>query len=146
MFIDRWMGQEDVVYVCNRILLSHKNEWNWVICSDVDGPNKVCHNSEVSQKEKKILYTNAYTLKILYTLCIMHNIWMWELDYKVSWVLKNWCFWTMVLEKTLESLLDYKEIKSVSPKGNQSWICIGRTDAEAEAPILWPPDAMNWLI
>ena len=70
---------------------------------------------------------------------------MWELDYKESWVLKNWCFWTVVLEKTLESPLDCK-IKPVNPKGNQSWIFIGRTDAEAEAPILWPPDAKNWLI
>ena len=71
---------------------------------------------------------------------------MWELDYKESWVPKNWCFWTVVLEKTLESLLDCKEIQLVHPKGNQSWIFIGRTDAEAEAPILWPPDAKNWLI
>ena len=71
---------------------------------------------------------------------------MWESDYKESWALKNWCFWTLVLEKTLESSLDWKEIKPVNPKGNQSWIFIGRTDAEAEAPILWPPDAKNWLI
>ena len=67
---------------------------------------------------------------------------MWELDYKESWALKNWCFWTVVLEKTLESPLDIKEIQ---PKENQSWIFIGRTDAEAEIPILWPPDAKNWL-
>ena len=73
------------------------------------------------------------------------NVWMWELDYKESWVPKNWCFWTMVLEKTLESPLDCKEIQLVNPKGNQSWIFIGRTDAEVEAPILWPPDAKNWL-
>ena len=71
--------------------------------------------------------------------------WMWELDYKEGWALKNWCFWTVVLEKTLESPLDYKEIKSVHPKGNQSWIFIGRTDAEDESPILWPPDGKNWL-
>ena len=72
--------------------------------------------------------------------------WSWELDYKESWALKNWCFGTVVLEKTLESPLDYKEIKPVNPKGKQSWIFIGRTDAEAEAPILWPPDAKNQLI
>ena len=72
--------------------------------------------------------------------------WMWELDYKESWALKNWCFWTVVLEKTLESSLDCKEIQLVHSKGNQSWIFIGRTDAEAEAPILWPPDGQNWLI
>ena len=71
---------------------------------------------------------------------------MWELDYKESWVQKNWCFWTVVLEKTLEGPLDCKEIKPVNPKGNQSWIFIGRTDAEAETPILWPPDAKSWII
>ena len=70
---------------------------------------------------------------------------MWELDHKESWVPKNWCFWTVVLEKTLESPLDWKEIKPVNPKGNQLWIFIGRTDAEAETPILWPPDEKNWL-
>ena len=69
---------------------------------------------------------------------------MWELDYKESWVWKNWCFWTVVLEKTLESPLDCREIQPVHPKGNQSWIFIGRTDAEAA--ILWPPDAKNWVI
>ena len=74
------------------------------------------------------------------------HVWMWELEYKESWVLKNWCFWTVVLEKTLESSLDCKEIKPVNPKGNQSWIFIGTTDAEAEAPILCLPDAKNWLI
>ena len=71
---------------------------------------------------------------------------MWELDYKESWMLKNWCFWTVVLEKTLESPLDCKELKPFSPKGNQSWIFIGRTDAEAETSILWLSDAKNWLI
>ena len=74
------------------------------------------------------------------------HVWTWELDHKESWALKNWCFWTVVLERTLESPLDCKEIKPVNPKGSQSWIFIGRTDAEAEAPILWPPDAKNWLI
>ena len=71
---------------------------------------------------------------------------MWELDYKESWAQKNWCFWTMVLEKTLESPLDYREIQPVNPKVNQSWIFIGRTDAEAEVLILWPPDTKNQLI
>ena len=74
------------------------------------------------------------------------HVWMWELDHKESWVLKNWCLWTVVLEKTLESPLDCKEIKPVNPKGDQHWIFIGRTDAEAEAPVLWPPDSKNWLI
>ena len=71
---------------------------------------------------------------------------MWELDHKESWVLRNWCFWTVVLEKTLESPLDCREIQPVHPKGDQSWILIGRTDAEAETPILWPPDVKKWLI
>ena len=74
------------------------------------------------------------------------HVWMWELDYKESWVLKNWCFWTVMLEKTLESPLECKEIQPVHSKANQSWIFIGRTDAEVEAPIVWPPDAKNWLI
>ena len=71
---------------------------------------------------------------------------MWELDYKESWAQKNWCFWIVVLEKILESPLDCKEIRPVHPKGNQSWIFIGRTDADSEAPILWPPDAKKWLV
>ena len=75
-----------------------------------------------------------------------NHVWIWELHCKESWAPKNWCFWTMMLDKTLESHLDSKEIKPVNPKGNQSWIFIGRTDAEAEAPILWPPDVKNWLI
>ena len=74
------------------------------------------------------------------------HIWMWELDHKESRALKNWCFWTVVLEKTLESPLDYKEIQPLNPQGNQSWIFTEKTDAEAEAPILWPPDVKNWLI
>jgi len=74
------------------------------------------------------------------------RLWMWELDHKEGWVLKDWCFWTMILEKALESSLDCNDIKPVNLKGNQSWIFIGRTDAEAEAPILWPPDVKSWLI
>ena len=74
------------------------------------------------------------------------HVWMWELDYKESWALKNLCFWTVVLEKTLENPLDCKEIQPVNPKGNQSWIFIGRTDAEAETPIVWSLDAKNQLI
>ena len=74
------------------------------------------------------------------------HVWIWELDYKESWAPKNWCFWTLVLEKTLESPLDCKEIQPVHPKGDESWVFTGRTDAEAETPILWPPDAKIWLI
>ena len=75
-----------------------------------------------------------------------HHVWMWELHYKESWVLKNWCFWTVLLEKTPESPLDCKEMEPVHTKGNQSWVFTGRSDAEAETAILWPPDAKSWLI
>jgi len=74
------------------------------------------------------------------------HVWMWELDLKEIWVPKNWCFWTIVLEKTLKSPLGCKEIKPVNPKGNQPWIIIGRTDAETKAPILWSPDEKSWLL
>ena len=74
------------------------------------------------------------------------HVWMLELDYKESWALKNWCFWTVVLEKTLESPLDCKEIQPVHLEEDQSWVFIGRTDAEAETPVLWPPHAKSWLI
>ena len=74
------------------------------------------------------------------------HVWIWQLDYKENWALKNWCFWTVGLEKTLESPLDSKEIQPVNPKGDQSWIFIGRTDAKAEAPLLWPPDEKSRLI
>ena len=87
----------------------------------------------------KLLYSQSYGFS-------SSHVWMWELDHKEDWMLKNWCSWTVVLEKTLESPLDCKETKPVNPKGNQSWIFIGRTDAKAEAPILWPADAKNWLI
>ena len=74
------------------------------------------------------------------------HVWMWELDHKESWALKNRCFWIVVLQKILESPWEYEEFKPVNPKENLSWIFIGRTDAKAEGPILWPPDAKNWLI
>ena len=73
------------------------------------------------------------------------QVWMWEMDHKEGWAPKNWCLWTVVLEKTLENPLDSKQIKPVNPEGNPPWIFIGRTDAEAEVSILWPPDAKSWL-
>ena len=85
-------------------------------------------------------------LKIQTTGFSISHVWMWELDHKESWVPKNWCFWTMVLQKILESPLDFKKIQPVHPKGNQSWIFTGRNEAETEIPILWPPDAKKWLI
>ena len=96
-------------------------------------------------KKQRYHFTNKGPYSQSYDFSSSH-VWIWELDYKESRVLKNWCFWTVVLEKSLESPLDYKEIQPVHPKGDQSWVFIGRTDAEAEAPILWPPDAKNWLI
>ena len=93
------------------------------------------------------MVTTAMKLKDAYSLAFSSShVWMWELDYKESLVLKNWCFWTVVLEKTVESLLDCKEIQPVHPKGDQSWVFIGRIDIEAEAPVLWPPDVKSWLI
>ena len=74
------------------------------------------------------------------------HVWLWELGHKESWEPKNWCIWTVVLEKTVESHLDCKSIQSVYPKGNQSWIFIGRTDVEAETPVLWPSDVKSWLL
>ena len=90
------------------------------------------------------LPTKVRLVKAMVFLVVMYGC--WELDYNESWVPKNWCFWTVVLEKTLESPLDCKEIQPVHPKGNQSWVFTGRTDVEAETLILWPPDAKSWLI
>ena len=91
------------------------------------------------------LPTKAHLVKAM--VFFSSHVWMWELDHKEGWVPKNWCsFWAVVLWKTLESPLDCKEIRPVNPTGNQSWLFIGMTDAEAEAPILWPPDVKNWLI
>ena len=96
-------------------------------------------------KKQKHYFANKGPSSQSYDFSSSH-IWMWGLDYKESWVLKNWCFWPVVLEKTLESPLHWKEIKPVNSQKNQSWIFIGRTDAKAEAPILWPSDAKHWLI
>ena len=93
---------------------------------DITLPGKVCI-------DKAIIFSSS---------CL----WMWELDHREGWALKSWCFWTVVLEKTLESPSDSKEIKPVNPKGNQPWIFIGGTDAEAKALILWPPDVKSWLV
>ena len=96
-------------------------------------------------KKQRHYFANKCPYSQSYVFSSSH-VWMWELDHKEGWVPKNWWFWTVVLEKTLESPLDWKEIKLVNPKGNQSWIFIGRIDAEAEAPILWPPHVKSRLI
>ena len=106
---------------------------------------KAMTNLESILKSKRHYFANKGPSSQSYGFSSSH-VWMWELDYKEIWAPKNWCFWIVVLEKTLESPLDCKKIQPVHPKGDQSWIFIGITDAEAETPILWPPDAKNWLI
>ena len=104
---------------------------------------KAMTNLESILKAETLLYQQR---SISSKLCFLQgHVWIWELVYKETWAPQNWCFWTVVLEKTLESPLDCKEIQPVHPKGNQSWIFIGRTDVEAEIPILWWPDAKCWL-
>ena len=97
-----------------------------------------CINNQRHHFTDKGLYSQSYGFS-------SSRVWIWELDHKEGWALKNWCFQTVVLEKTLESPLNSKEIKPVNPKENQPWIFFGRTDVEVEAPILWPPDTKSWL-
>ena len=101
---------------------------------------KLMINLDSILKSRDITDKGLYSQSCGFSSC---HVWMWEPDYKESWALKNWCFWTVVLEKTLESPLGCKEIQPVHPKENQSWIFIGRTDVEAETPILWPPDVKD---
>ena len=98
----------------------------------------------VLKSENITLSTKVYIVETL--VFFSSHVQMWELDHKEGWVLMNWCFWIVVLEKTLENPLDCKEIKPVNPKGNQLWIFTGRTGAKAEATIFWPPDMKNWFI
>ena len=115
---------------------SHENKRHLLLRRKVMTPRQ-CIKKQRHYFVNKGLYSQSYGFS-------NSQVWMWELDYKESWALKNWCFWTVVLVKTLESPLDSKEIKPVNPKGNQHWIFIGRSDVEPL--ILWPPDAKNWLI
>ena len=105
---------------------------------------KVMTNLDSILKSRDIYFANKGPSSQDYGFSSSH-VWIWELDYEESWALKNWGFWTVVLEKTLESPLDCKEIQPVHPKGNQSWVFIGRTDVEAETPVLWPPDVKCWF-
>ena len=105
---------------------------------------KAMTNLDSTLKSRDITLPTKVCLSQSYGFFSSH-VWMWELDSEESWAPKNWCFWTVVLEKTLESPLDSKEIQPVYPKENQSWVFIGMTDVEAETPILWPPDAKSWL-
>ena len=106
---------------------------------------KVMTNLDSHTEKQRHYFANKGLSSQSYGFSSSH-MWMWELDYKESWAPNNWCFWTLVLEKTLESLCDSKEIQQVHSKGNKFWVFIGRTDAEAETPTLWPPDVKNWLI
>ena len=106
---------------------------------------KVMTNLDSILKSRDIYFANKGPSGQGYAFSSGH-VWMWELDCEGSWAPKNWCFWTAVLEKTLESPLDCKEIQPVHPKGDQSWVFIGRTDAEAEIPVLWPPHVKCWLL
>ena len=106
---------------------------------------KSCGKPRQHIKKQRYYFSNKCPTSQSYGFSSSH-VWMWELNHKEGWIPKNWCFWTVVLEKTLESPLDCKEIKTVNPKGDQSWIFTGRSDAKDEAPILWPPDAKRWFI
>ena len=117
---------EKLIHPDNGILFSAKRKW-------------------AMKKKQRHYFVNKGLSKQSHAFSSSH-VWMWELEHKESWAPKNWCFWIVVLEKTLESPLDCKEIQPVHPKGDQSWVFIGRTDVEAETPILWPPDAKDWLI
>ena len=117
-----------------------KSEWT---PGDGDGQGGLACGDSWGRKESDTTERLHFTL--LYGFSSGH-VWMWELNYKEIWVQKHWCFWTVLLQKTLESPLDCKESQPVHPKGDQSWVCIGRTDAEAKTPILWPPHAESWLI
>ena len=111
-------------------------------------PWKKCYDHLDSILKSKVTLVNLVTKVHLVKAMVFSSshVWIWELNYKGSWAPKNWCFWTVVWEETLESPLDCKEIQPVHPKGDQSWVFTGRTDAEVETPILWPPHAKSWLI
>ena len=121
------------------VAISFSNAWKWKV--KVKLLSHVRLDSILKSRDiiNKSLYSQSYGFS-------GSHVWMWELDYKESWVLKNWCFWAVVLGKTLESPLNCKEMQPVHSKGNQSWIFIGRTDAEAKTPKFWPPDVKNRLI
>ena len=122
--------------------ITEDGDWSHEIKRHLVLGRKSMTNLETALKSRDItLPTKVCLVKVMFF--SRSHVWIWEFDYKETWVPKNWCFWTMVLEKTLLSPLDSKEIKPVNPKENQSWIFIGRTDAEAKTSILWPPDGKN---
>ena len=144
---NRWRnnGNSDRVYFWGGSKITAVGDWSHETKRRLLLGRKVVTNLDSIIKTRHItLPTKVHLVKAMVFPVVVYGC--WELDYKESWAPKNWCFRTEVLEKTLESPLDCKEIQSVHPKGNQSWMFIARTDAEAETPILWPPDTKNWLI
>ena len=152
-----WTGRPDVLWLWGCKELDTTEQLNW---TELKMSRTLCHESRWIAYNHKPITLQWPSLH--HNLLLLHHfnkglsiqsygfstshVWMWEFDYKESWMPKNWHFWTVVLEKTLESPLDCKEIQPILPKGNKSWIFTGRTDVEAETPILWPLDAKNWLI
>ena len=139
---DRWENNDRLIFLSSKITAD--GDCSREIKRRLLLGRKAMTNLDILKSRDITLPTKVHLVKAMVFPYIV--VWMWELDHKKSWALKNWRFWTVVLEKTLESPLDCKEIQPVHPKGNQSWIFIGRSDAEAEAPILWPLDAKSWLI
>ena len=138
----QWKQWETLIWGCSKITAD--GDYSHEIKRCLLLGRKVMTNLDSILKSREITLPTKVCLVKAMVFSSSH-VWTWDLDYKESWTLKNWCFWTVVLEKILDSSLDRKEIQSVHPKVNQSWIFIGRTDVEAETPILWPPDAKNWL-
>ena len=144
--VNRWGNNGNSDRLCFLGLQNHCRWWLQLWNEKTLVPWKKSYDQPRKHIKKQRHY---FALKVLssqsYVFSSSH-VWMWDLDYKGSWMPKNWCFWTVGLEKTLKSPLDSKDIQPVHLKGNQSWLFTGRTDAEAETLILWPPDVKNWLI
>ena len=151
LLLHEWINEYRDIIVAKNIIHFRMNTYNQIDCSHeirkwlLLGRWTTTDLDSVLKSKDMTLLTKMHIIKAMYGLSSSH-VWMWELDHKEGWAPKNSCFWTMVLEKTLESPLDSKEIKPVNPKGNQPWIFIVRTDAEAEAEIIWPPDVKRQLI
>ena len=138
----QWKQWEKTIFLSSRITAdgdySHEMKTHLVL-----GRKAMTNLDSILKSRDITLPTKVHLVKAMVFPVV---VWTWELDGKESWAPKNWCFWTLVLEKTLENPLDCKEIQPIHPKGNQSWIFIERTDVEGETPILWAPDVKNWLI
>ena len=141
---NRWGNRERLYFLVSKITAD--GDYSHEIKRCLLLGKKAMTNLDSILKSRDItLPTNVHLVKAMVFPVVMHGCESW-MDYQESWALKNWCFWTVVLEKTLESPLDCKVIQPVHPKGDQSWVFIRRTDIEAETPVLWPPDVKSWLI